>query len=85
MNFKEAMIEATQSKPSGKKAAKVLSDNRNKHPLAWKSLHAAMSHRYERQTGEKAPAMGADWSGLLDWLLENLPKILALIMAIFGA
>ena len=85
MNFKSVMIQAVGAKPSGKKAAKKLNDNKNNHPLLWRGLHAVVSHRYEQDTGEKAPAMGADWSALLDWLVANLPKILALILAIFGA
>lgn len=86
MNFKEAILETFERKTklSGntKKAAERA--RKEKHPRLWKALENVVAHRYERATGETVTA-GFDWSTALDWLLENLPKIISLIIALFGA
>lgn len=83
MNFKTAVLKTIdkRSNYTGSQKKAVKRAREEKHPLLWRALQNKVAHMYEQDTGEK---VGADWSAILDWLLTNLPKILALILSIFG-
>ena len=70
-----ALIEALNKTAKGRKAGAVLES------------HSGMATRIaKRQFARylKAGGDGADWQAFLKWLIENLPAIIAAIMALFG-
>jgi hypothetical protein len=72
----QSNVRLTSSQKKGIKRAKE-----ERHPLLWAALQNKAAHQYEQETGEKA---SADWGAFFEWLMENLPKILELIMKLFG-
>jgi hypothetical protein len=53
-----------------------------KHKRLWQAMENICIHRYERQTGKKFTTWGD--GTILQWLVDNLPAILKIIMSILA-
>ena len=81
-----ASVQKNQSAATTKRIAKAAAADPKKHKRLWKAMENICAHRYERQTGNKIKSFGD--GQFLQWLVDNLPTILKLIMSIlamFGA
>ena len=87
MNFTQAVQTAAQQAAltTYQRAALVhAAHNANAHPLLWAAAEGITVHRYQRQTGKTIGGPGFDWSTVLQWLIDNLPTIISLLLMIFG-
>lgn len=57
----------------------ALSTRRGFRSLVWARREHKAAELYYKQTGEVIPVGAFDWAKLMDWLVENLPKILSII------
>ncbi|MBU0846687.1 hypothetical protein KKH23_05805 [Patescibacteria group bacterium] len=85
MTFREAFLLACDLHPTATKGrAKLLArvrraDVRNKRVAArWARLEKKIGARYYKETGQKV----GDWRDILQWLIDNLPAILKIILTI---
>jgi hypothetical protein len=81
--FKKTLLSGIEQTGNKTKGAKLARANSNKNPLLWKATEAWVAHRYERETGQSVAEAGG-WAQLLDWLMANLPAILAILVKLFG-
>lgn len=90
MTFREAFFIACEQNPKACKGkTAMLAKARNadpRRPLVrslWKRAEKKSVRQYERETGNKVGEFGD--GAFLDWLVNNLPKILEIIMSILAA
>lgn len=86
--FKKTLLKAIEQVDAdrplkGKQRIAANSARNENHPLLWRALENKMAREYEREH-DQTVAQAGGWQQLLDWLVENLPAILKLIMTLFG-
>ncbi len=89
MTFREAFFVACEQNPAackGKTAliakARLADPRRAGVRLLWRRAEKKSVRQYERETGKKVASFGD--GQFLDWLVNNLPKILQIITAILA-
>ena len=87
MTFRESFILACDLNPAATRGQKRRierarkADPRNaKTRKRWQRMEARVAKRYEKETGRKV----SDWGDgtIIQWLIDNLPAILQLIMSL---
>lgn len=91
MTFRDAFLQAASNHKGvsayyAKRVKQAQDADPRSHRLLWKAMENIVVHRYERATGQKITTFGD--GKFLQWLVDNLPTILTLVMkilAMFGA
>jgi hypothetical protein len=85
MTFREAFLAACELNPKAMKGrSALLARLRRSDPRCrvtrrlWERMEKKVAARYRKETGQEV----GDWREILDWLIENLPAILQIIMTI---
>jgi len=86
MTFREAFLLACELHPTATTGQKRLLNRirqTDPRPAGARRLWARMEKLAERRYRKETGYTGAiDWGSILDWLVENLPAILQILMAI---
>ena len=54
------------------------------HPFVGMMIQHAILIRYQRATGKDALAGAVDWKSVLQWLVENMPKMIELLLSLLA-
>ena len=84
MSFRLAVLEAVASDPKlSRKFTRALSnaaeDSAFDGRMFWSMAERVVTRRYRRATGKVGKI---DWQKALDWLVENLPAILKILLSL---
>ena len=84
MTFREAFLAACELNPKAMKGQAKLLARLRKADIRltrvrnrWALIEKRVVARYRKDTGKEV----GDWRTILDWLVENLPAILQILMA----
>jgi hypothetical protein len=85
-NFREVFIEVqavvNAQGEDREELMEACATTEESHPRLWRLLEHAVAHRYERATHHKIPARDFDWQTIKQWIIDNWPQIVRVLITI---